>query len=325
MKSFYLWTLLIAALILSGCTRGPTYDEGTKNSIGDDGKELMEEWMKDYYPEGKVLSAEPYVYMYPSGPHYLTDFVEGTMFDGEKERTFSINITTGEVALQADPEMWEEFQACAKELYLESLDFSPESVVADFDANVAFDLTSSFAPSSKGFTGEGGYNAAGLPGELVAAKGDIPSYVRDRARKDLIAVAGWITVSDDMDLSRYTFEDISSRQKQYGLIYRNLYVYNEHDRLTSSRYERWAYEEWEGRTVWTRKAYRSKDMNGYSGIDTKPDIQKSARLLERKDGFTVQIDEDAPMVDFTLYVEEGDPLLEHLYRADLGDTHRELI
>ena len=66
-------------------------------------------------------------------------------------------------------------------------------------------------------------------------------------------------------------------------------------------------------------------MNGYSGIDTKPDIQKSARLLERKDGFTVQIDEDAPMVDFTLYVEEGDPLLEHLYRADLGDTHRELI
>ena len=227
---------IISSLALTACPKGPQYSEEEKDDYNEMGQVVMEEWMENYYPEGRIIESEPYSFMYPSGPYYLTDFVNGTMFDGEKEREFSVNIATGDVTLEPDEEMWEEFQECARELYLESMDFDKDCEIKDFSASVYYDVLS--VSGKKGSWADSGFIAVGLPGELVAEKGDVQAFVRDPERGCLLQVYGWITVPDSVDLSRYSPEDIEKRQEKYGLVYSGLEVFNNNEHLGRTRYER---------------------------------------------------------------------------------------
>ncbi|MCR5790102.1 MAG: hypothetical protein K6G83_09470 [Lachnospiraceae bacterium] len=232
---------LISSFALTACPKGPQYSEEDREDNNEMGQVVMEEWMEKYYPEGKIIDSEPYTFIYPSGPSYLTDFVNGTMYDGEREREFSVNTVTGDVTLEPDEKMWEEFQECARELYLESMDFDKDCEIKDFSANVYYEVLS--VSGRKGSWADSGFLAVGLPGELVAENGDVRAFVRDPERGCLLQVYGWITVPDTVDLSRYSKEDIEKRQEKYGLVYSGLEVFNNNEHLGWNGYERLDREE----------------------------------------------------------------------------------
>ena len=228
--------VLSAALLFSGCFhRGPVYSTEEEEAVNDTGREQAEEWISRYWPGGEVRSVEPHVFMYGSGPHYLTDYAEGILFDGEKERSFTINIVTGEMFVMPDEAVWEEFLEAVRELYLESLSLPTELEVKYFDAGVIAGLMSS---EDSGNWADSECVAAGLPGELVAENGDVRAYVSDPDRGKDILVDGWIDVPDETDLSVYTPEDLGERQKKYGLSYDNYVLQNRFESVSPSGYKR---------------------------------------------------------------------------------------
>ena len=199
---------LFAVLALTGCNmRGPQYSEEAAYDTADVGYAVMEEWVEEYYPAGKVIETHPYEFVYPSGPSYLTDYVQGVMFDGERERTFSVNITSGSVSLEADEKMREEFAEYARALYLASLDLHPDDDIGGFDALLLYDRVDS-VNNNWGITR---YQTYELPGELVAEGGDIKAYVNDTTRGEIILLYGFIGANDDEDLSTYTPENLEKR------------------------------------------------------------------------------------------------------------------
>ncbi len=326
MKKAALLSLIMAGIIfLTGCPfKGPQYTEEALTGAENTGIDAMEEWLRERYPIGRVIEAEPYVFMYPSGPSYLTDFVTGTIFDGERERDFSINVADGNVTLEADDEMWDSFLACAKELYLESLDFAPDCEVSDFSANIIFDKVAQNAGS--GSWGDADFIATGLPGDMVVNAEDVEAFVRNPDRGYTINVNGRIRVDDSRKLSDYTGDDLFSRAERWNLNYGDLHAENMNETMSTGRYERWDYDEWEGRKVWTRTVYRSEEKE--DGVfQTKlyePDVKKLASLIRTEDGYQIKCADDSQMLEFNLYVQEGDELLEHEYNLVRKDMSRKV-
>ncbi len=102
-KSFF--TVLLLALsvscALSGC-HGPQYKDEEKEELEKQGEALMQTWLDAHLEDSKVLTAQADIYMYPSGPHYLTDFVAGTFTDDGNVRDYLINTKTNAVYLVSD-------------------------------------------------------------------------------------------------------------------------------------------------------------------------------------------------------------------------------
>ena len=305
MRKHSIALILIVGVVVfvSACFhRGPVYTESEELAVDDAGKKMAENWIREYWPEGEVRTIEPYVFMYGSGPHYLTDYSEGTLFDGEKERRFSINIVTGEIYVEPDEEIWDTFQKCVSEWYLESLDLPTDLEIAEYSASVS---VSPIAANGSGNWADSVYLVTGLPGELVAQNKNVENYVRDPERKEIISVSGWITTPDETELSGYTLADRIRRQEKYGLEYSNFLLKNSFEKVTSLDYEHWEFREWEGRKVLFRDLYRREEQNENGEIVTTektPDLGQRASMKKTATGWRIDIDDTDGMVEFFVKV-----------------------
>ncbi len=312
-------------ILLTGCPfKGPQYTEEALTGFENTGIEAMDEWLQERYPEGRVIEAEPYIFMYPSGPSYLTDFVTGTIFDGERERGFSINVTDGNVTLEPDEDMWDSFSECAKEIYLESLDFDPDCEVSDFNANIIFDTVAQNTGS--GSWGDSDFIATGLPGDIVVNNEDVEAFVRNPDRGYTINVNGRVRVDDNQKLSDYTRDDLLARAERWDLNYGDLHAGNTNETMSIGRYERRDYDEWEGRKVWTRTMYRieEKEDGVFKTKIYEPDVKKLASLIRTEKGYQIKCADDLQMLEFNLYVQGDDELLDHEYNLVRQDMSRKV-
>ena len=317
--------ILGAVLFAGGCFhRGPVYSADEEQALTDAGREEAENWIRRYWEKGEVRSIEPYVFMYGSGPHYLTDYAEGVLFDGERERAFTINTKTGEMFIEPDDEAWEEFQTCARKLYLESLSLPLELEVSDFSAYV---IAGTASPGGAGSWADSVVPATGLPGELVAENGDVEAYVADLDRGKTICVSGSITAPEDRELSGYTVSDRSRRGAEYGLSYDNFTLRNRFEKVFPWDYEHWEFRQWEGRRVLFRDLYRREetDRNGEIHTTVKtPELEKRASFDKTDRGWRIDMDDTDGMIELYLYVEDGDELLLYDYNYVAGETVRPL-
>jgi len=96
-----LFTLLagLSALCLLSACHGPQYKDEEKAELEKQGEDLIQAWLDGHMQGSKVLTAEADINMVPSGPHYLTDYVAGTLESGGKTRDYLVNTKTKDVYL----------------------------------------------------------------------------------------------------------------------------------------------------------------------------------------------------------------------------------
>ena len=221
-----------SCLFLSGC-HNLRYTEEEANEIVEMGTAVMEEWINKNCPDGKIENIDHFDYGYPRGITKLTDYVKGSMYDGEKHRKFAANIKTGAVWLEADDDMWEEFVECSKEYYLKSLDLPMDTKFDDrFKTYLYYSPVREDASDSWGSDFFGFY---GLPGELVLQNGDIKEFVNNPNRGATIYYFNWSDqLPDSIDINSYSVDDLNKRQVKYNVYYDYIVLENGHKQISYS-------------------------------------------------------------------------------------------
>ncbi|MBO4456481.1 MAG: hypothetical protein J5802_02035 [Butyrivibrio sp.] len=312
-----IYILAICCIGVTGC-RGPQYTEDEAKVIVEKGTALMDKWISKNCPGGKLVEIDHWDQHYGSGPSYLTDFVFGTMNDGNRDRSFSANIVTGFVALEPDDEMMESFNDCCKKIYLESLGLDSDTEIYEdsFHANISY---APLCEGSKDRWAENAFNFWGLQGELVLQNGNVDEYVNNPDRGMTISISGWMrNLSDDFGIERFTYEDILERQDKYNIKYDYLIMENSNESLhvlDDYKYEKWQYEDFDGRTVYSRCVLREAEKDSNGTIISKeytPSPKDSVKIEKTGDGYKFNIIRSEELY-FILYVPEGDELLKHNY------------
>ena len=183
-----LFTLLagLSALCLLSACHGPQYKDEEKAELEKQGEDLIQAWLDGHMQGSKVLTAEADINMVPSGPHYLTDYVAGTLESGGKTRDYLVNTKTKDVYLIHDGELLTE--VC--------LDYAFEKLGLESvrDNCRFYDVTASMwlPDSGNSFQGTEGPGAGTwLPGELaLSLENAAAADATDQALKDVTDGAG---------------------------------------------------------------------------------------------------------------------------------------
>ncbi|WP_036609881.1 hypothetical protein [Oribacterium sp. P6A1] len=244
-KKFIIFiTMVFSVIILSGFSscHGPQYEESEKTEMEEKGSAVMQAWLDEHIPGSKVLSAESYIERYPSGPYYLTDIVDGSFNDGEKDRKYEVKIESGEVFLEGDMSFLAER---VKPYILEVLSLSGRSSECSINGfNVSLQEEATLFRKGKAY-GEKSVDVGMLPGEFVVAltgtdpdgmmeflnrKEDdiinwnqeacalIDEFIRQSDNRPVIHVNGDINIPEDCDLQKYNmkfFDDLYKKERLY--------------------------------------------------------------------------------------------------------------
>ncbi len=302
-------TILLAVYLI--LNSAPSEEE--EQEVTDKGTEIMEDWIAEYYPQGSITSIEPYI-TFPQ-PYELTDYATGTLYDGNRERTFNVNVVTGYVTVEADEEMQEAFLEYSLQMYCESLGLDRDTEIDSFNAYI---VGYPLCTGAKDYKATATYEYVGLPGELVALNGDVESYMKSNREEITIGVKGWFKVSDDMSLSGYTMEDLANRQEQYDIKYEYLIIANKYENvhlIKDYKYECWEYEDWNGRTAWNRCVYVESEYDDNGNIVTNrytSNVNECAEIIKTENGYQIVVEPDRE-IKFELYVPDGDEMLKNNY------------
>ena len=86
--------------------------------------------------------------------------------------------------------------------------------------------------------------------------------------------------------------------------------------LNDYEYEKWQYEDFDGRTVYSRCVFRQAEIDENGTIINKkeytPSPKDSVKIQKKDDRYIFEMDESEELY-FILYVPEGDELLKHNY------------
>ena len=227
MKKFIICTLIVLSFfILSGASscRGPQYEESEKTAVEDKGRELMQAWLDENIPESEVLTAEAYIDMIPSGPHYLTNSVYGTFSSGSDEQNYVIETDTGEVFLETDITLLSEE---IKPYVLETLGLDTRS------EECAFDDFTAVIPRNAIFHSVPSENTGFLPGKLVielekaneaASRSIMDEFIRDPSSRPEITIGGNFIPPEDIDLKPYNMAFFEDARNNAGLYFSSFYM-----------------------------------------------------------------------------------------------------
>ncbi|MBR2594367.1 MAG: hypothetical protein IKD83_07080 [Firmicutes bacterium] len=227
--------IIFSFFILSGShgCRGPQYDAEEKTSVEQSGREQMQGWLDEHIPGAEVLSAEAYIDMIPSGPHYLTNSVYGTFSAGDKPQNYVIETDTAEVFLETDISPLREqltpyvLEALGLENHAEECSFS------DFNGYIPQNAVFYSGPSE---------NTGFLPGELVLdlenaseseARQIIDAFIRDPENRPDINISGDMLIPEDVDLKTYNMAFFEGAKNTFGLYFNSFYMNQEHARVSA--------------------------------------------------------------------------------------------
>lgn len=326
---FVLLTGLCALCILSGC-HGPQYKDEEKAELEKQGEALMQAWLDGHMQGSKVLTAEADIKMFPSGPHYLTDYVGGTIDDGGKARDYLINTKTEAVYLVHDDTLLTE--VCLDYAF-ENLGLESVRDVCKVYNTLAFmwlpDRGNSYAGTEDIGTG------TWLPGELIlsleeAAEGGkeaevslLESFVRSPEQRGPIGFGGSIRVPEEVDLEQYHMAYWLKQQEENGIVYQNLDLSDDFESISTynsrASYDRYSFHKIEDPDIrifmhdvlWVEK-------NGKDGIEVveQKEYNLSDLSFEKtENGYLVTFPDYEHVFGFAIYADEGSEFLKHEYHS----------
>ncbi len=319
---------------LSGC-HGPQYKEEEKEELEKHGAALMQSWLEEHVTDGKVLTAEADIHMYPSGPHYLTDFVGGTFTDGGRVRDYLINTKTAAVYLVRDSSLLSE--VCL-DYALEKLEFEKFRE----DCLISSSTASMWLPDrGNSYTGTEKIELGiWMPGELTLSLEEaaeeagnetgndeqlkiLESFVRSPDRRDPIEFGSTIRVPDEVDLEQYDAAYWKKQQKENGIVFQNIYLSDTFESIST----------YSGRTCYDRYCFRTiedpdirifmKDAywvekDGKDGIEIlegKENNLSDLSFVKTENGYLVTFPDYDHTFDFSIYADEGSEFLKHEYHS----------
>ena len=315
---------------LSGC-HGPQYSEEEKEKLEQNGEALMQAWLDGHVKDGKVLTAEADIYMYPSGPHYLTDFVGGTFTDGGKVRDYLINTQTGAVYLSHDGELLSE--VC--------LDYAFEKLGLDGlrDDCRADSCTAAMSLPDRGNSYFGTEQDAGvwMPAELTlsleeAAEGEagndgqrklLEDFVRSPGGRGTIGFGGSIRVPEDVALEQYNMEYWVKQQEENGILFENFELSDAFENISTysgrAAYDRYCFQTIEDPDIriFMRDAYwvEKIEKSGIEVTEAKEYDISDLKFEKTENGYLVTFTDYDHKFDFSVYADEGSDFLKHEYHS----------
>ena len=315
---------LACAGLFAGC-HGAQYKEDEKAALEEKGAALMQAWLDEHMKGGEVLSAEADILMYPSGPHYLTDYVAGNLTVGGKERGYYVNTGTGALYLYTDCGLLSD--VCLDEAFriLGLNDAQDECVVVDYSASLWLPDT------GNGFVNAEHDEAAILmPGELVLSLEEageeeqrslLEDFVRSPGGREPIEFGGVIRVPEETDLERCGMAYWQKLQADYGIKFENFNLYDGFENIATysdrAAYDRYCFREVEEpdiRIFMTEAYWVEKAGKDGIKVDEKKEYDFSDLKFEKTDeGYLVTFPDYDHVFGFMIYADEGSEFRKHEY------------
>ncbi len=335
-KRLFTVLLLVLSVLcaLSGC-HGPQYKEDEKEELEKHGEALMQAWLDVHLENSKVLSSEADIYMYPSGPHYLTDFVAGTFSDGGNVRDYLINTKTNAVYLVSDASLLSDvcLDYAFEIMELEGLRDACR-VSSSAAAMWLPDRGNSYAGREK--TNQGTW----MPGELTLSLEEaaeeagnetgndgqlkvLESFVRSPEGRDPIEFGAAIQVPEEVDLEKFGMAYWVKQQEKKGIVFQNIYLSDTFENVSTysgrTSYERYSFRTIEDPDIriFMKDAYWV-EKNGKDGIEVvegKENDLSDLSFVKTENGYLVTFPDYDHIFDFSIYAEEGSEFLKHEYHS----------
>ena len=321
-----MFIFIISVCGFSSC-HGPQYEEEDKENLAETGWVMMQDWLDENIRGSEVLSSEGCVDIIPSGPEYLTSFVEGTFSDGEETRDYLIDTASGAVYLLYDGEWFKE--ACEK-LVLEILNLngvSEDCRVSGFSAELMIPA------------GDGLYNGSEdlkdpvwLPGELVLSvdkAGDnedlkiLDGFIRDTGRKEEIEVRGTILVPEKLSLESYDMEYWLKQRTDRGIYFNSFHLEDSLEEIATfsgqTTYYSYRFREVKDPDIRIRMRdkYRveKKEKDGVKVLEAKESDFSDLTFEKTAEGYLITFPDREHIFDFSIYADPGSRFLETEYHS----------
>ena len=326
---------LLSFFTLSGCHGRQQYKEKEKAELEDNGETLMQAWLDGHMKESKVLTVEADIYMYPSGPHYLTDYVAGTFTDGGKVRDYLINTRTGAVYLIHDGGQLSE--VCLDYVFdkLELDTLRDECLVSSYTAaiwipdrgnsyiGIENDEAAIWMPAELTLSLEEAAEKAGGEAGNDEQRKLLEDFVHFPDVREPIEFGGSILVPDEVELEKYGMAYWLKQQEENGLKFENFYLQDGFENI-STYSDRVSYERYCFRTIedpdirifmkdthWVEK----NEKNGIEVIEAKESDFSDLKFEKTEDGYLVTFTDYDHVFDFSIYADEGSDFLKHEYHS----------
>jgi len=309
----------VAALLALGCLAGCTgkrYSEDDAREVQETGEQIMQAWIATARPRASIESIEYYTFSYPGGPTHLTDFVRGTIRDGDETISFMANTETGEIYLGVDQD--ELTEATCSYLF-EALGY-PEPVEAS--SRYARLLIPSQSPTSKRDVPVDAFAEVMVPANVT----DIEEFVRDPENRACLQVGMSVNLPDQ-DISVWSLERLDQIEGLLNIDFDNVSFYNSTESLNvyndEAYYTRSAWTDSAGFRLWTTVEHRDESRSNAGAIVTdRNEYNPVNDMVVRLDskGYTFHYIDQSKKFQVAVYAREGAAALEHSYVAENKET-----
>ena len=312
--------LLSVLLLCAGCER-QRYREEEAAELTARGREIAQTWIGDALPGAEILSAENEILQYPSGPSFLTGYVNVACARGGDRMELTVNAQTGQIYLAADMERVAEI---ARPYILEAMGLQGDVLLREFE--VALDLPYAFEGKSAADPPDAPASTRGvLPAELALllsvdpgqAEARIASYIADPANRDVLNVRLWADVGDSTPLWEYDLQRIGSIEADFGLKLDSFSLSDSAEEVGGSsrmtEYARWEWTGLEGfRLRVLCESCSELKHTGSGRIDVQRETYDARDIAAEQtpDGFRFSYREGGTAPRFLLYADDGAALPE---------------
>jgi hypothetical protein len=286
------------------------YDDADAAATLELGTQLMQDWLDENKPGTALTSSNNVLFQYPSGPSYLTDYVEGTYLDDGVDYRFALNVIN-------------------RDVYLEDADNSLDGAIASYlietlglPANTEVE-----APRAEllvPFLVEGSTREA--PTEylhfdylLPAGVSDAGAWLRDPSSRCKVACNCYVRPDDAVDLTVFTFDELLAIRDRAGLSYESLGLRNINtsiDALYDHYYlEHFSWGDAGPFHVRYRDHYLEQEL-GYRGEVKEVgsaviDFDHDVVIVENDDSYVVYFRNDSVNHDCWIYADQDSSVTSH--------------
>ena len=322
--------LSLSALLCAGCERQRYQDEDAE-AVTQRGREIIQAWVEEKLPGAEILSVDCDVFQYPSGPSYLTGYVNGDLACGGDRREFTVNTQTGQVYFVSD---MEEFAELARDYVYEAMSLEEPVSVREYE--VALELPNAYEGKRRSDTlGETTLTSYVLPAEIALLLSDgteegkdaVVSYIRAPENRDALNLRLRADVGDSMELRAYDLERIRSIEADYGLKISGFAFSNSNEEVNgSSRLTEYRLWEWAGREEFQLRVLRElysdvRDSSRAGKISREHYLFDSGdiRLENTPEGCRFLYRQGGTEPQFYVYAKDGATILSYGFDAEYED------
>ncbi len=326
--------LSLSVLLCTGCERQRYKDEDAE-AVTQRGREIIQAWIEEKLPGAEILTVDCDVFQYPSGPSYLTGYVNGTVASGSDRIEFTVNTQTGQVYFVSD---MEEFAELAREFIYEAMSLEDPISVREYE--VLLELPNAYEGKRSSETlGDTTFTSWVLPAEIALLLSDgteegkdaVVSYIRTPENRDALNLRLRADVGDSMELRAYDLERIQSIEADYGLKISGFAFSDSNEEVNGSshltEYRLWEwYEQEEFQLRVLKELYSDiRDASRAGKISREHYLFDSSDILleNTPEGYRFLYRKGGTEPQFYVYAKDGATILSHGFYADYEDMENQ--